>query len=56
MQLTKHRKSRLGMSALEVVLATAVILPMAAAGYILMEEAMQNYFFLIDNAVGFPFL
>ena len=54
-RLANHR-CRPGMSAIEVVLTTAVLLPLAAFLYWLLERASEHYFFLLGNAVGSPYL
>jgi len=44
------------MVALEVVLTTGLTLPMAAALYFILERTLDRFFFLVSNAVGWPFL
>ena len=46
---------RPGLSALEVVLTTGVMVPIAAFLYWMLERVIDHYFFLLGNAVGWPF-
>jgi hypothetical protein len=52
----RGRVGRRGIAALEVVLASIVVLPMALVLYLLTEQALQALFFVVGNAVGWPFL
>lgn len=47
---------RRGMSALEVIMVTGMVVPMAAALYWMFEMSMDQFWFLLGNAVGWPFL
>jgi hypothetical protein len=44
------------MAALEVVMTTALCVPAAAALYLLVEQALDEFLFLLSNAVGAPYL
>jgi hypothetical protein len=50
------RKSRRGLSAVEVVLVTAIGLSMAATLYWLFERSIGQFYASLSNAVGWPFL
>lgn len=52
----KGQPRSLGMAALEVVLTTGLTLPMAAALYFILERTLDRFFFLVSNAVGWPFM
>jgi hypothetical protein len=54
--LRRTARSRPGLSALEVVMTTGALLPLAALFYWMMERAVEHFFFLLGNAVGSPYL
>ncbi len=56
MRLRQRRSLRRALAALEVVLATALLLPMAAILYWLLERALDLFFFTLGNTVGWPYL
>ncbi len=47
---------RKGLSALEVVMATAIGLPIAGFIYWTTERLLDQFWFLLGNAVGWPLL
>src|SRR5262245_16917151 len=54
--LRRTARSRPGLSALEVVMTTGALLPLAALFYWMLERAVEHYFFLLGNSVGSPYL
>lgn len=56
MRVRSSAARRRGMSALEVIMVTGMVVPMAAALYWLFEMSMDQFWFLLGNAVGWPFL
>ncbi len=56
MRLRRNRTLRRAMAALEVVLATALLLPMAAFLYWMLEQALDLFFFTLGTTVGWPYL
>jgi hypothetical protein len=49
-------KKREGMTALEVVMTTAVCVPAAAVLYLMGERVLDAFLFLLANAVGSPYM
>ena len=56
MRLQAIRPRRPGMAALEAVVCAAASMPIAAALYFLCAQAMDFYYFVVGNAVGWPYL
>jgi len=49
-------RTRCGMAALEVVLITGAIFPLAVLVFIMLRQAMRLYHSLIGNIIGSPIL
>jgi hypothetical protein len=56
MKLTVRRSARRGMAALEIVLATGMALPIAAALLGMLVLLVRRYFGMLGNSVGMPYL
>jgi len=56
MRVVLNRVRRRGLSALEVVLTTGLVLPMAAFMYWTIEQGLDLFFFTLGNTVGWPYL
>ena len=57
MRLHRQRKRvRRGLAALEVVIITALTLPMAAIIFWLMVLTLRRFFGMLGNSVGMPYL
>lgn len=55
MRLRKHpSRRRAGMATLDVVICTAVAVPIAAAAYALSRVMLDTYYYLLGSAVGSP--
>ena len=56
MRLARMKSSRSAFAALDVVLCTAVAIPIAAALYALVRVALDSHLFALGKAIGSPFL
>jgi hypothetical protein len=56
MRAFAKRARRGGLSALEVIMTAALVLPIAAFMYWVIEQGLDLFFFTLGNTVGWPYL
>lgn len=54
--IRKKPTPRAGKASLDMVLCTAVMLPIAAAMYVILRSGLHGFFVILGNTIGWPLM